>query len=536
MRTYLLSHLLEARALQCGRRAALAMGGETTSYGDLKELSARLAATLAARGLGHRDRIGVYLPKGLAAYVSIFAALELGAAYVPLDPSAPPTRIRETAGDCALKALITTAELAGGLAADVAGLESLAVLVIAGTGAASDRGSWPAGLEILTWEEALEPRSTPAANSAIENDLAYVLYTSGSTGRPKGVMISHRGALAFVDWAVDTLGLTADDRVAGVAALHFDLSILDLFATVAAGATLWPLPPGILLTPRSATAWIAENAISVWYSTPSTLILLLEQGEMGCRDYPDLRLILFAGEVFPTKHLRRLRRLVPRAELYNLYGPTETNVCVWKRVEELPAGDHQTLAIGRACANTEVAALDAEGREAAAGEEGELWVRGPTVMRGYWDDREKGGAVLRRRPDVTPGDDLWFRTGDFVHRDASGDYHFHGRRDHMVKIRGYRVELGEVESALYAHPNVRELAVVTVPTNDHGVQLRAYVVPGDPARHSPLQIKAYLGERLPPYMIPAEIVCTEALPKTSTGKVDRRALAADARGPEQRPG
>ncbi len=278
-----------------------------------------------------------------------------------------------------------------------------------------------------------------------------------------------------------------------------------------------------MLRPRELTRWIAEKEISVWYSTPSTLILMLEEGAFDARDYPHLRCILFAGEVFPTKHLRRLRRAVPGARLCNLYGPTETNVCTWHQVDELPADDRESIPIGRACANTEVVALDDAGEEAAEGEEGELWVRGPTLMLGYWGDAEKTAASLKPLPDRGPG--LWYRTGDLVHRDAGGDYHFHGRRDHMVKVRGYRVELGEVEAALYTHPNVRELAVVAVPATGHGKKLRAYVVPHDAKEHSLIQLKAHLGQSLPAYMIPAEMECLETLPKTSTGKVDRQALA-----------
>ena len=540
MRTYLLSHLLDARAAESGGRPALELDAATTTYAELAETAGRLAATLRGAGLGHRDRIGIYLPKSLASYTGIFATLEIGAAYVPLDPSAPAARIRYTAGDCGLRALITTAGLATALLEE-GELDALELVIVAGdkdvplARLRRDLPDLPAGITGLSWQQALDTRPGASINPAIEQDLAYILYTSGSTGRPKGVMVSHRGALGFVEWGVEALELTRDDRVAAVAAQHFDLSVFDLFATVAAGATLVPLPEGIMLKPRELTAWIAEQEISVWYSTPSTLILLLEEGGLDTRDYPHLRCILFAGEVFPTKHLRHLRRAVPGARLANLYGPTETNVCTWHPVDELPADDRETIPIGRACANTEVKALDDAGAEVAEGEEGELWVRGPTVMLGYWGDAEKTAASLRalsvapegrQRKEYGPG--FWYRTGDLVHRDDAGDYHFHGRRDHMVKVRGYRVELGEVEAALYTHPNIRELAVVAVPANGHGKKLRAYIVPHDPDKHSVIQLKAHLGQQLPAYMIPAEMECLEALPKTSTGKVDRQALASAA--------
>jgi amino acid adenylation domain-containing protein len=519
VRVYLLPHLLRTAAARWPDRPALAAGGEETSYAALEERSDRLAAALAAAGVGYRDRVGIYLPKGsAAAYVSIFAVLKLGAAYVPLDPGAPPSRVRTIAGDCALRGLVATAELAASLFEGGAPA-CLEVLAIDG----EPPGATPSGLRVLPLTAG---GGEPPAERAIECDLAYVLYTSGSTGRPKGVMVSHRGALAFAEWACEAIALRPEDRVAGVAELHFDLSIFDLFATAAAGGTLLPLPSQALLRPENVTAWLASAEVSVWYSTPSALMMLLDQGRLSCRDYPRLRKVLFAGEVFPTRHLRRLRRALPRAELYNLYGPTETNVCTWSRIGDLPADDGETIPIGRACAGTEVVALDAEGYETAPGAEGELWVRGPTVMRGYWGDAERTAAALRPLPRLAPGNDLWCRTGDLVHRDAQGDYHFHGRRDHMVKVRGYRVELGEVEAALYTHPEVRELAVVPVPGGeDSGLRLRAFVALAAGSRPSAIKLKAFLGERLPAYMIPSEVSFVDALPKTSTGKVDRQALA-----------
>ncbi len=230
-------------------------------------------------------------------------------------------------------------------------------------------------------------------------------------------MVSHRGALGFVEWAADAVGLRSSDRVAAIAT-HFDLSIFDLFATAAAGATLVPLPEGIMLRPRELTRWIAREEISVWYSTPSTLILLLEEGDFDARDYAGLRRVLFAGEVFPTKHLRHLRRALPEPELYNLYGPTETNVCTWHPVGELPAGDRQTIPIGRACANTEVVALDDAGREAAAGGDDPVSQDPP--------ERRRSGLFLPRRPRAVLGKMREFietveSSEDHVFKDAMTD-------------------------------------------------------------------------------------------------------------------
>lgn len=525
-----LSDLLERRAADSPAAPALELEDRSLSYGELDALAARLAGALRQAGIGPGDRVGIYASKGLLAYAGIFATLQAGAAYVPLDPQAPWARISRILNDAAPRALFAERSLAEGMLSNPLPPE-LELIVTDGASPleASAEGS-AAGLRLLGWSEALGERQIPpAASQAEEDDPAYVLYTSGSTGQPKGVVLSHRNALAFVEWAAEALELRPDDRVAGVAGLHFDLSTLDLFATVAAGATLVPLPEATIWRPREVTRWIAQRRITTWYSTPSTLVLLLTRGELGdpkSAAVPEsLRRVLFAGEVFPAKHLRRLREVLPpETGLFNLYGPTETNVCTWHPVGALPA-EGASLPIGRPCCGDEVLVVDPEGHPVPDGEEGELWVRGPSVMLGYRGIPELTERVLRRRPGAPDDEGLWYTTGDLGRRDSEGNLHYHGRRDHMVKVRGYRIELGEVEAALYTHSDIREAAVVAVTDEEQGVRLRACVVAGDPARCSALEIKRHLGGLLPSYMLPAEILLLDALPTTPSGKVDRARLA-----------
>jgi amino acid adenylation domain-containing protein len=525
--TYLLPQMLSTRAQATPERVAIATQDTSITYGELDAMSSRLAGAFASRGIGRHDRIALCLPKGTAAYVSIFAALKVGGCYVPLDPGAPLDRIHYTLEDCAVSALVVDGEVLPDLVAAPLPDSLRLLVVVGGTPSAIAQARQGAGHEALTWDGALSAPPLTSACPAIENDLAYILYTSGSTGKPKGVMLSHRNALSFVEWAMPTLGFRREDRVAGVAELHFDLSILDTFGALGAGATLVPLPHRGLLRPRDVTAWMAEREVSVWYSTPSTLILLLTRGDLEQVPLPALRLVLFAGEVFPIKYLRRLAAAVPHARLYNLYGPTETNVCTWHRVHRVPESDDESLPIGKACANTEVAAVDEEGREVPAGVEGELWVRGPSVMRGYWGLPERTQRALGRRPDALSWDEPWYRTGDFVVCQADGSYLFRGRRDHMVKIRGYRIEIGEVERTLYTHPGVSEAAVVAAPDDNYGSKLVAFVVPVNGESCSGLELKRHLHQRLPAYMVPTDLRYLPELPKTFSGKVDRARLAQD---------
>jgi amino acid adenylation domain-containing protein len=363
--------------------------------------------------------------------------------------------------------------------------------------------------------DVLEPAQT------IDLDLAYILYTSGSTGDPKGVMLSHRNALTFVDWATARLGVEASDRLSSHAPLHFDLSIFDLFAAASAGAAVDLVPAETSVFPTAVASFIADRGITIWYSVPSVLSMLALRGGLEPGALPQLRTVLFAGEVFPVPYLRRLMRTLPHARFLNLYGPTETNVCTYYEVPPLDDERVVPIPIGRAIDNVEVFAVGEDGERVPDGEVGELWVRGSSVMCGYWGDPTRTDrSLVGWNVGHGPGDPA-YRTGDLVRRDAQGDYEFLGRRDSQIKSRGYRIELGDVEAALYAHPTVVECAVTAVPDELVTNRLKAYVVLREEGTAA--DVLRVCGERVPPYMVP-DLEVREQLPRTSTGKIDRRAL------------
>jgi amino acid adenylation domain-containing protein len=373
-----------------------------------------------------------------------------------------------------------------------------------------------------------QPDAAHGEDQAIETDLAYILYTSGSTGTPKGVMISHRSSLTFVAWAATCTGLSDQDRVCSPAPLHFDLSVFDIFATCQAAACMVVLPEMTSTFPARLAEWMEQERISVWYSVPSILTMLATYGNLRGLGLSELRTIIFAGEVFPVKHLTRLMAELPGARYFNWYGPTETNVCT--SFEVLVTEDRTELAapvpIGKACANADVFAVTSEGRRVSRpAEEGELYVRGPGLMRGYWDQPDKTREVLVRNPFQEAYDEPAYRTGDLVTLDAEGNYVFLGRRDGMVKTRGYRVELGEVEAALYAHPAIREAVVLPVPDELLGSRLRAVIAVDGSGALTRQEVLEHCLRRLPRYMVPDAVEFCEALPRTSTGKVDRTRLA-----------
>ena len=347
-------------------------------------------------------------------------------------------------------------------------------------------GAAPQGPAVVPWDAVLaEPDGALDADLAIDTDLAYILYTSGSTGTPKGVMISHRASLTFVEWAAACVGLTEQDRVCSPAPLHFDLSVFDIFATCKAAACMAVVPEMMSMFPARLAQWIGAGAD-----------LRLVLGALGSDDARDLRQpagirpVRAAGD-----HLRRggvpgqapvaADGRTAQAALPQLVRADRDQRVHLVRGPARLAALTAPVPIGKACANTDAFAVtDEGGRVSKAGEEGELYVRGSGLMRGYWGDPEKTRRVLVSNPFQAAYDELAYRTGDLVTLDDEGNCVFLGRRDGMVKTRGYRVELGEVETALYAHPAIREAVVVPVPDELLGSRLRA-VISADGLRSYP---------------------------------------------------
>jgi amino acid adenylation domain-containing protein len=463
--------------------------------------------------------VAVYMTKRIEAIASIYGVLKAGAAYVPLDPKAPVSRISLVANDCSLAAMLTTPDLAVKAVPELETPPKLLILVgeeeVDQLGCATTRY-----VDVVADSGASDPQVP-----VIDVDLAYILYTSGSTGTPKGVMLTHRNALTFVQWCAETIGVSPDDRLANHAPLHFDLSVFDLYLAAIGGSTVVLIPEREAFFGASLAGIINQEQITVWYSVPSALRLLTKAAQPG--SLPSLRTVVFAGEVYPTPALRELRERIPDADLWNLYGPTETNVCTYYKVEDLPPDD-QTIPIGRACSNTEVFAVAPDGRAAGVGQPGELYVRGATVMKGYWGQPAKSAEVLVPNPLSDPPD-LVYRTGDLVKLQPDGYYHFLGRRDHQIKSRGYRIELGDVESTLSTHSDLDESVVVSVPHHEWGCAIVAWVTPRDDVEVTESDIRRHVASRLPSYMVPASIQVVEQLPKTSTGKIDRPLLTERAR-------
>ena len=458
------------------------------SFRELFEQSASLALRFVGHGIRKQDRIALVLPKSTDAIVAVFASLLAGAIYVPIHPQWPRERIEATLEDCAAR------------------------LVIEGEGSLpriTDRKisadiPWNAPTDI---HRDISEDSLPRPNAG---DPALILFTSGSTGRPKGVVLSHRAVSAFVKWSAREFQISSADRIACPSPLSFDLSTFDIFNMALCGATCVLVPDNVVWMPRFLVEFVREARITCWYSVPSILAGMLEEGRMAQHDYPDLRVILFAGEVFRSANVARLQAAVPNAACVNLYGPTETNVVTWYRIPPGFDGSHP-LPIGRPCPYATVTV------DAASGE---LLAGGDSLMSGYWNRQEETQHAF-----VDLEGKRYYRTGDRVSQTPDGNYLFLGRLDRQVKRRGFRIELGEIEAALAAQEDILEAAAVAVEDGKMATAIIAFVRPRSTGSITLVETKAHCARTLPLYMVPDHIVFLDAIPKGSRGKIDYIALA-----------
>ena len=522
---YLLTQSIAIGAERSPEKDAVRCLGKSLSYAELWAQMNNVAQQLKARGVGRGDRVGIYMNKSLESAVALYGTMQAGAAYVPLDPFAPPSRLAFVVRDCGIRQVISKPEK----------LSQLSEILAEAPDVEDVLGIDPEeGLPIpsISWDEIRSGNGNTLDARTTEMDLAYILYTSGSTGNPKGIMHTHRSALSFAEWGLQTYDLRSEDRLSNHAPLHFDLSTFDFFAGARAGATTVIIPEALTKFPANMTRVMESEKISVWYSVPFALIQMLQRGGLPERDLSALRWILFAGEVFPTKHLRELMHTLPEVKFSNLYGPTETNVCTYYHVEQIPEGD-ETIPIGKVCENAEGLVVDADRLPVAEGEAGELLIRGGTVMRGYWNQPEKTASGFYRRPVFGFLDDIFYRTGDLVQMDQDGNYLYLGRKDRQIKTRGYRVELDEIEVALLSHPQVEEAAVYPIPDGQGSNLIEAAVVAKSGMEVSTAGLMEHIGKQLPSYAVPVNIDVLEVFPRTSTGKINRRELQAQAEARSQ---
>jgi len=344
----------------------------------------------------------------------------------------------------------------------------------------------------------------------IPSNLAYILNTSGSTGIPKGVMISNKNAMTFINWASAEFEITSKNVVASIAPFHFDLSVFDLYVSIKKGASLRFFNSAEIKNPRLLAQRLATEKVSVIYTTPTILRLLLHHGKIERYDFSALRLVLFAGEIFPIEDLKQLKKVWTKADFYNLYGPTETNVCTYYKVPDNIEDQQTPFPIGKACIpNTTKVNRD-----------GELLVNGVGVTPGYFNLPEKNQQVF----EIDKQGKKWYHTGDLVREDENGDYVFIGRKDRMVKRRGLRIELDEIEHWVNQLDFIGQCAVVALENEKKEIIIKCFYTSDDKESGLNNKIRDYLLDKLPIYMLPDNFKYLEQLPQTSSHKIAYQVL------------
>ena len=517
--TSLLQHWISKQAQRRPEAVAVVMEDKTLTYGELEGLTNQFARLLRAAGCHSGDRVAFAIPKSPAAIVAIGGILKADCIHVPIDTSSPAPRVAKLLKSSEPRYLL-------GVTASAALLEDLF--------SQDDFRTWLrvgwmddfAGEtrkfdSAFRWSDIALQSAAPVDNVHTSQDPAHILFTSGSTGEPKGVVITHSNVIHFVEWATRYFGMTDSDRISCHPPLHFDLATFDIFGAFATGAQLHLVSPELSFLPNKLADFMHRSELTQWFSVPSVLNYMAKFDALRHHDFPSLQRLLWCGEVLPTPTLRYWMMHLPHVTFTNLYGPTEATIASsYYTVPQCPADDTQPIPIGTACEGEELLVLDAGLRPMPRGEVGDLYIGGVGLSPGYWRDSAKTAAAF-----VAYGSGRIYRTGDLAHVGADGMVYFVGRADTQIKSRGYRIELGEIEVALNALQELKECAVVAVPTDGFETNLIccAYVAQEN-IRTNPAGIRRRLSAVVPSYMLPARWMDFVQLPKNANGKIDRRKI------------
>ena len=507
---------LRDSAARLPTRTALIAGKRRLGFAEVDRMSDRLAAALVSRGIARGDRVVVFMENSWEAVVAIFAILKAGAVFSPVNPSTKADKLAFILNNCRAAGIVTQARLAGAAAAAIVEAASVHLVVLVG----GDEAPMTQGC--LRFEDAIASTRLlpPPVPAGIELDLAMLVYTSGSTGFPKGVMMTHQNVVAAATSITTYLENTEDDIVLGVLPISFDYGLYQVLMAMKVGATL--VIEKSFAFPQAILNRMAEEKVTGLPLVPTMAAMLLQMRDLKPERFPHLRYVTNTAAALPPAHIARLQELFPSARLFSMYGLTECKRCTYLPPEELA---RRPGSVGIAIPGTEAYVVDEGGKRVGPGVVGELVIRGPHVMKGYWENPAATDAALR------PGPHAWEKvlyTGDFFRADEDGFLYFIGRKDDIIKTRGEKVSPKEVENVLYALAGVREAVVVGVADPILGHAIKAIVAVAPEARLGDQDIIRHCARHLEDFMVPKMVEFREALPKTESGKISRRLIEAEA--------
>lgn len=471
------------------------------TFSDLQKISKIIAMHITAIVKSVNNPVAIFLPKSKEAVAAFLGVNYSGNFYVPLDSKSPISRIKVILDNLQPDIIITDTEKAGQLKRE--GFKQKLICIDS-----LNENSFPAR----------EKHKIPSAR-LIDTDPVYSIFTSGSTGIPKGVLISHRGVIDYIDWAIETFKIDSNHCIGNQAPFYFDNSTLDIYLMQSTGATLVLIPEELFIFPARLLEYINEKRVDFVFWVPAVLVAIANMNLLEKIGLPHLRKILFAGEVMPNKHLNYWRKWIPDPLYANLYGPTEITVDCTYYIVDREFSDSEPLPIGKACKNTDIIILNANNERCRPGEQGELCVRGSSLALGYINDWDKTKAAFIQNPLNKRYPEIIYRTGDLVYLNDRDEIIFVGRKDFQIKHNGYRIELGEIENAIQGTDIAKNVCVLY---NSDEKQISLFYE-GDEINIGSL--RKGLGSILPKYMMPAKAYRLDKLPLNPNGKIDRKSLS-----------
>jgi len=495
-------------------KTALVAGQARLTFAQIDAASDRLAAALRRNGVARGDRVVVFMDNCWQAVVGIFSVLKAGAVFSPVNPSTKADKLAYMLQNCRAAALVTLDKLLPVARDAMAQAPSVKLAVVSGVAGKPP----PAGA--ISFEDALADPAQAAlpGDTGIELDLAMLIYTSGSTGFPKGVMMTHQNVVAAAASITTYLENTPDDIVLNVLPISFDYGLYQVLMAMQVGATL--VLEKSFTFPQAILNRVAAEKVTGLPLVPTMAAMLLQMKDLQPGAYPHLRYITNTAAALPTAHIARLQALFPGTRLYSMYGVTECKRCTYLPPQELA---RRPGSVGIAIPGTEAYVVDAAGQRVGPGIVGELVIRGPHVMKGYWEDPAATERALR------PGPFAWEKvlyTGDLFRADEDGFLYFVARKDDVIKTRGEKVSPKEIENVLYALAGVREAAVIGVPDPILGNAIKAVVVVAADASLTAQDVLRHCARHLEEFMVPKLVEFRDALPKTDSGKISRRLIDA----------